>query len=213
MEKITYGVPGLVDWVAQIKAGAATVKVHFIGGALTSYGVTPAEYTTANPFIQKVIEQSSHFKSGRIIELRRVTIADAAKPANIAKSKPKKVAAQPAPQPQNTVAAPEVPADTQQTEAPAAETAAPSHEPTQVAEEATEETTTEETADGLMQIAVSCVQDAQAYLQENFNIPSYKIRTRPSAQRAAAEHGVMFVGGGFVAVGSEEAEDDTAEEE
>jgi len=55
MEKITYGAPRLVDWVAQIKAGAATVRVHFTGGALTSYGVTPAEYTTANPFIQKVI--------------------------------------------------------------------------------------------------------------------------------------------------------------
>lgn len=59
MEKITYGAPRLVDWVAQIKAGAATVRVHFTGGALTSYGVTPAEYTTANPFIQKVIEQST----------------------------------------------------------------------------------------------------------------------------------------------------------
>ena len=42
MEKITYGAPRLVDWVAQIKAGAATVSVHFTGGALTSYGVTPA---------------------------------------------------------------------------------------------------------------------------------------------------------------------------
>lgn len=53
MEKITYGAPRLVDWVAQIKTGAATVRVHFAGGALTSYGVTPAEYTTSNPFIQR----------------------------------------------------------------------------------------------------------------------------------------------------------------
>lgn len=203
MEKITYGVPGLVDWVAQIKAGAATVKVHFVGGALTSYGVTPAEYTTANPFIQKVIEQSSHFKSGRIIELRRVTIADAANPANAAKPKPKKVAAQPAPQPQNTVTAPEVPA--------AEVTDAPTPEPTPEAENtnvATEEAAAEENTDGLKQVSVSCVQDAQAYLQENFNIPSYKIRTRPTAQKAAAEHGVMFVGGGFVPVGCEDAEEE-----
>ena len=74
MEKITYGAPRLVDWVAQIKAGAATVRVHFTGGALTSYGVTPAEYTTANPFIQKVIEQSTYFKEGRIILLRRTNL-------------------------------------------------------------------------------------------------------------------------------------------
>ena len=65
MEKITYGAPRLVDWVAQIKVGAASVRVHFTGGALTSYGVTPAEFTTSNPFIQKVIENSSYFKEDR----------------------------------------------------------------------------------------------------------------------------------------------------
>ena len=87
MEKITYGVPGLVDWIAEIKAGAATLRVHFSGGALTTYGVTPAEYTTANPFIQKVIEQSSEFKNGRIITLRRTEIPDSNKSVKPAKRK------------------------------------------------------------------------------------------------------------------------------
>ena len=213
MEKITYGVPGLVDWVAQIKAGAATVKVHFVGGALTSYGVTPAEYTTANPFIQKVIEQSSHYKSGRIIELRRTSIADPVKA-----TKPKKVKPQPTPAPQPSETTTEVSTNEQQTEATAVENVvAPSTEITQDAEpvnEVTEDAEAKvEAVDCLQQIEVSCLQDAQAYLQENFNISSYKIRTRPTAQKVAAEHGVMFVGGGFVAVGSEEAESDTAEEE
>lgn len=98
MEKITYGAPRLVDWVAQIKAGAATVRVHFTGGALTSYGVTPAEYTTANPFIQKVIEQSTYFKEGRIILLRRTALPDVAKPKA------------PAPKPQTVAPTPEAPA-------------------------------------------------------------------------------------------------------
>lgn len=158
MEKITYGAPRLVDWVAQIKAGAATVRVHFTGGALTSYGVTPAEYTTANPFIQKVIEQSTYFKEGRIILLRRTALPDVA-----AKS------LAPAPVP----------------------------EAEQSAEEATasaEEVANDEAADGFTIVEASCLQDAQAYLQEQFNISSYKVRSYDAAQKAASEHGVKFVG-------------------
>lgn len=165
MEKITYGAPRLVDWVAQIKAGAATVRVHFTGGALTSYGVTPAEYTTANPFIQKVIEQSTYFKEGRIILLRRTALPDVAKPTKAAKPKPKA----PAPVP----------------------------EAEQSAEEATasaEEVANDEAADGFTIVEASCLQDAQAYLQEQFNISSYKVRSYDAAQKAASEHGVKFVG-------------------
>lgn len=88
MERITYGAPRLIDWVAQIKAGAATVRVHFTGGALTSYGVTPAEYTTSDPFIQKVIEMSTYFKEGRIILLRRTGVPEASKPVTLSKPKP-----------------------------------------------------------------------------------------------------------------------------
>lgn len=205
MEKITYGAPRLIDWVAQIKVGAATVRVHFTGGALTSYGVTPAEFSTSDPFLQKVIENSNFFKEGRIIFLRKTTVADTAKP------KPK-----PAPKVQVPTPAPEVAAP--QTTAPApTPDEAQNPEPTPTAEEVSsenEEAVAAAAADSLKSVEVSCIQDAQAYLQENFNIPTYKIRTRPAAQRAAAEHGVMFVGGGFVPVGSEEAESEqTAEAE
>jgi len=62
----TYGVSGLIDWTTQIKAGKGSVLVHFTGGALTAYGVTPAKYSTCNPFFQSVIENSEQFKSGRI---------------------------------------------------------------------------------------------------------------------------------------------------
>ena len=176
MEKITYGAPRLVDWVAQIKVGAASVRVHFTGGALTSYGVTPAEYTTANPFIQRVIENSSYFKEGRITKLRTTKLPDAPKP----KAKPKAVTA-----PQST------PVPQPKVEEPVAETPAPA--PVEIeAQEATEpepatEVQTEETETaGLTKVEVTCLPDAQAYLQENLNISSYKIRSCEAAQRAAA---------------------------
>lgn len=207
MEKITYGAPRLVDWVAQIKVGAASVRVHFTGGALTSYGVTPAEFTTSNPFIQKVIENSSYFKEGRIIIQRRATIEEPKKPAP--KAKPK---AQPAPQPAPTPAP---------VEAEPQEAAEPEPVPVEAeVQQATEpEPSTEEQADetetsGLTKVEVTCLPDAQAYLQENFNISSYKVRNCETAQLIAAEHGIQFTGAKFETLNAiNKAESEAAEEE
>lgn len=88
MEKITYGAPRLVDWVAQIKIGYATVRVHFTGGAMTAYGVTPAEYTTTDRFIQTAIEKSDYYKSGRIVRLRVISVEEKEKPVYKPKIKP-----------------------------------------------------------------------------------------------------------------------------
>lgn len=162
MDKITYGAPRLVDWVAQIKVGAATVSVHFTGGALTTYGVTPAEYTTGNPFIQRVIEQSSYFKEGRIVILRRATMPGSDNVMPIVKSQEANVDGQEA-----NVAGQEA---------------------------------------DIAKIEVSCLQDAQAYLQEKYNIASYKVRTCESAQKVAMEHGFTFVGAKFDTLGDGEAE-------
>lgn len=164
MEKITYGVPGLVDWVAQIKVGAATVKVHFSGGALTAYGVTPAEYTTDNPFLQRVIEQSQYFKSGRILVQRWQEISEP--------EKPKKMRPQAAPANTEEAPTPKTPPQSQEApEEPQANTAG--------------------------EVEVTCLQDAQGYLLEKFNIPAYKVRSYEAAQKAAEEHGVRFTGGKF----------------
>lgn len=201
MEKITYGAPRLVDWVAQIKVGAATVRVHFIGGALTAYGVTPAEYTTDNPFIQKVIEQSAYFKEGRIITLRKATLPETTKTAKVQKTKQQKP----------TQEQPKAPAIPDSPVIPA------TVETSEVADEPKDEETTEaveETVDGLTKVEVSCLQDAQAYLQENFNIASYKVRSYDAAQRAASEHGVQFVGAKFDTMNiGEQSEDETEEAE
>ena len=199
MEKITYGAPRLVDWVAQIKSGSTTVRVHFSGGALTAYGVTPAEYTTSDPFIQKVIERSSYFREGRIILLRRTGKPDKPKTSNLQKAK-----AQPEPEPAAGTAAPL--AEQPTTVIEEAETAA---EPEPVAEARAEETATV----GFTKVEVTCLPDAQAYLQENFNIPSYKVRNCETAQRIAAEHGIQFTGGKFDTLNGSEAEDEAMEEE
>ncbi|MCC8114184.1 MAG: hypothetical protein LUD17_14695 [Bacteroidales bacterium] len=67
---VTYGVAGLIDWDLTLPAGRATVRIHFNGGAMTKYGITPAEFSTSSRFVQYVIEGSKYFKSGRIVRLR-----------------------------------------------------------------------------------------------------------------------------------------------
>ncbi|MBD5201798.1 MAG: hypothetical protein HDS81_00570 [Bacteroidales bacterium] len=175
MSKKTYGTPRLVDWVAQIKAGSASVRVHFSGGALTSYGITPAEYTTSNPFIQKVIEQSSYFKEGRITLMRESNVPESNGGIKVSGRKPKERATNP------------VSADTKQVAA-TAQNATVNNTSTDVKPD--------ETAD-FTKVAISCLQDAHAYLQENYGISSYKVRSYEAAQKAAAEHGVQFTGGKF----------------
>lgn len=200
MKKVTYGAPRYMDWVAQIRAGAATVRVHFTGGALTVYGVTPAEYTTSDPFIQKVIEQSQYFKEGRITLIKTVELPDTHG------SKPKKAAMagkhSTAPVQTPVLETPATPAPEQ------VESVAPGNESTQTAEEVTEVAETNEES----KVEASCLQDAQAYLQEHFNISSYKVRSYEAAQRAAAEHGVQFVGAKFVPIDEKGETEDATEE-
>ena len=64
--KNTYGVYNIIEWHAIIKAGKATIKVPFSGGAMTTQGVTPATFTTTNPVVQLAIERSAAFASGKI---------------------------------------------------------------------------------------------------------------------------------------------------
>lgn len=66
MDKKVYGVEGMVEWNALIPAGGSTVRVHFEGGTVTGYGVTPATFATESPAVARLIEDSHWFKSGRI---------------------------------------------------------------------------------------------------------------------------------------------------
>ena len=66
----TYGVRGMMEWVAILKCGKFSLKVHFSGGSMTSYGTKPATFTTENPMTQSFIENSEQFKSKKIYIVR-----------------------------------------------------------------------------------------------------------------------------------------------
>lgn len=42
------------------------INIRFEGGSVSGLGTTPAAYTTANEEVQKIIEGTERFKSGRI---------------------------------------------------------------------------------------------------------------------------------------------------
>jgi hypothetical protein len=186
MIRKTYGVSGLMDWTTQIKAGKGSVSVHFTGGALTAYGVTPAKFTTSNPLFQKVIEGSEQFKSGRIELLHTQEVPDdAATAAMKARFAPK---AAPAPAP-----AEEKPAETL-APAPAEE---PKTEAAPAVEDGGDEHPQSEDADaGVPVIEVADKSEAVEYLKEHFadkNYTATSLRTKAAFEAACAECGVKFM--------------------
>lgn len=201
MIRKTYGVSGLMDWTTQIKAGKGSVSVHFTGGALTAYGVTPAKYSTSNPFFQSVIENSKQFKSGRIELLGTMEVPDDA----ATKARKARMAAKAAEKPAKDEQSPV-------TETPVPETPAPVVKepvtPTTPAEEtpAEEVQPTGETQDETLQgdgddayggkIKVADKNDAIEYLKEHFaekNYTATSLRTKTAFEAACKECGVEFV--------------------
>lgn len=59
-----------------IKMGRSQMKVQFTDGSATGYGMNPAMYTTDNLMVQRAIENSDHFKRGRIYEVCSVDLDD-----------------------------------------------------------------------------------------------------------------------------------------
>ena len=199
-----------MEWVALIECGKATVKVHFSGGSLTGYGVTPAEFTTQNPMTQAIIENSNEFKSGKIFLLREIEgtgkfkefvrgqhanegnhlggqaatasgIAGTALDANGTSKTP--------------------------TVEPADDDAIGDHindeetdkgneeEPTDGSEaETVEDSEATVSADGKAIIDVTDLDDARDYLCENFGIARSSLRSNVSVYRAAEEHNIVFRG-------------------
>ena len=201
MIRKTYGVSGLMDWTTQIKAGKGSVSVHFTGGALTAYGVTPAKYSTSNPFFQSVIENSKQFKSGRIELLGTMEVPDDA----ATKARKARMAAKAAEKPAKDEQSPV-------TETPVPETPAPVVKepvtPTTPAEEtpAEEVQPTGETQDETLQgdgddayggkIKVADKNEAIEYLKEHFagkNHTATSLRTKTAFEAACKECGVEFV--------------------
>ncbi len=169
MIRKTYGVSGLMDWTTQIKVGQAAVAVHFTGGALTAYGVTPAKYSTSNKFFQNVIENSDQFKSGRI-ELLGTMEVPGDDPGCTRKARP-----------------------TAQT-AETAETAAVGEQTKTVTESATNNADADKAA--LSKVEVADKNEAVEYLKEHFadkNYTATSLRVKAAFDAACKECGVEFV--------------------
>lgn len=200
-----------MEWVALIECGKATVKVHFSGGSLTGYGVTPAEFTTQNPMTQAIIENSKEFKSGKIFLLREIEGTGKFKEfvrgqhANEGNHLGGQAATA------SAIAGTALDADgTSKTPAAAsADDEEPMSDPindeeTEPAdnEESTDDTEAETvedseatvTADGKAIIDVTDIDDARDYLCENFGIARSSLRSNVSVPRAAEEHNIVFRG-------------------
>lgn len=200
-----------MERVALIECGKATVKVHFSGGSLTGYGVTPAEFTTQNPMTQAIIENSKDFKSGKIFLLREIEGTGKFKEfvrgqhANEGNHLGGQAATA------SAIAGTALDADgTSKTPAAAsADDEEPMSDPindeeTEPAdnEESTDDTEAETvedseatvTADGKAIIDVTDLDDARDYLCENFGIARSSLRSNVSVPRAAEEHNIVFRG-------------------
>lgn len=190
MIRKTYGVSGLMDWTTQIKTGKVSVSVHFTGGALTAYGVTPAKYSTSNPFFQSVIENSEQFKSGRIMLLGEMEVPDDAATKARKARMAAKAAEKPAPVPETPAPVVEEPVTPT---TPAKESPAESEQPTGETQDETLQD--DEDADG-SKIKVADKPDAIEYLKEKFPEKGYtavKLRTKTAFDAACKECGVEFV--------------------
>ncbi len=55
-----------MEWRGNFHLGKAIVVIDFTGGTFSGMGQTPATFTTSDPALQKIIEESGHFRSGRV---------------------------------------------------------------------------------------------------------------------------------------------------
>lgn len=210
-KKKKYGVQGYMEWQAVIRCGKATVTVHFSGGSLTGYGVTPAEFTTENPMTQAIIENSEYFKKGKIFLMREVEGTGKFKEfvkgqhANDDNHKGGQAAtasaiAETSLNP-NGEPKPDTPADdatgtVDDTDREASGTVAdadenPSDEDN-VVEGGIDPAEGTMTEDGKRIVEVTDIDDARDYLVDEYGIARSSLRSHVSVLRAAEEHNIVF---------------------
>ena len=160
-----YGVDNLIDWTVSIKAGNATMRVHFTGGATTARGIVPATYATADPVKQAIIEKSHYFKTGQIRVVQVIEVPDDAAAIARKERKASRIAAK-----------------------ASATAEKPVHDEGENAVDGAEGVAVKKT-----QVKVSSVEDAKDYLVDKFGIASSKLRTRAACIAAGEENGIEFI--------------------
>lgn len=191
-----YGVLNLIDWTVNIKAGKATLRVHFTGGATTARGRVPATYATSDPVKQAIIEKSDYFKSRHIFVVDSMEVPDdAAAKARKAREAARVEAArvEAARAEAARVAAPKSfdknpKEEDESPKLPAGDPVGEQGEPG----EPEAEPATEENGEVPEAITVSSLDDAKDYLNEHFGIAKSQLRSRNAIEERAKENGVVF---------------------
>ena len=181
----TYGVRGMMEWVAILKCGKFSLKVHFSGGSMTSYGTKPATFTTENPMTQSFIENSEQFKSKKIYIVR--VSEGTGKYANASSTeKPRAKVVKKVSHIGGAAATASAVLDS--TLNPDGKTT-----PSAAKEEAesTEDKPIEETEGNATVVEVTDLDAARHYLKDRFGISSSRMR-KSDVLNAAAEHGFVF---------------------
>ena len=173
--KTTYGVYNLVEWHARLRMGRATVKVAFVGGAITTQGVTPATFITEDPVVQFAIENSPEFKSGKIKIIRRAKLDGTVEIG----SNPKR----------NNEAKPDTECTMQNDEAKPDTECTMQNE----ASEDKPEIEAEKPSSPLLEMEFDCNDDAKDYLEKTFGCTRSKIKTRTEIVAAGLANGVNIL--------------------
>lgn len=100
--KKTYGINGLLEWHGLVSGNGITMRVDFVNGSVTAYGVSPATFTTKDELTQYIIENSEQYKSGRIRLVRCVEMPEERAVAEV-KAEAKAKAEEPAVAPESEV--------------------------------------------------------------------------------------------------------------
>lgn len=188
-----YGVLNLIDWTVNIKAGKATMRVHFSGGATTARGRVPATYSTADPVKQAIIEKSNYFKTGHIFVVQSMEVPDdaaakARKAREAARAEAARVEAARVAAPKSFDKNPK-----EEDESPKLPAGDPVGEPGSPGNPI-ELPCAEENSEVPEAITVSSLDDAKDYLNEHFGIAKSNLRSRAAIEERAKEHGIEFVG-------------------
>ena len=85
----TYAARGLLDFQMALTVGGAIIRLIFSGGAMGSNGVLSAKYSTDNHALQRIIEKSPQFTSGRIY-LFSETVVESHPAENLSSDNPQK---------------------------------------------------------------------------------------------------------------------------
>lgn len=171
-KRITYGVTGMMEYQAVIKMGRSQMKVTFTDGSATGYGMNPAMYTTDNLMVQKAIENSEHFKSGRIHIVNSTDLDEEVQ-----------VISNPKHEPTPTTEPKEEP------EAPAEGNA---EESTEAEEEPEAPVVTEPEKKPVTEMEFDNNDDAKDYLEQTFGCVRSKLRNRADIIAAGEANGVSI---------------------